>query len=272
KDIIHYLFSVPKTGSFTLTISFLTLFLYKYVDIHKKDEFLDLLLTVISAFHPPTYVHSLTMASINRSLTKHLLKKHPELYIGFNNYKNIDEVKKHKKDILDFAYRSALCHDIGKIYVLEFIMTYGRSLYKEEFSLIMKHPEVGAYILSQHEETKAYQNIAKYHHRYFNETSGYPEESYKDLEEAIFIDTACVADCIDAATDSIGRSYKTAKSFKEIVSEMKDYSGTRYAPYVVDLFNDPIAYQEIESILKHERNENYAKVYDIVKKNVQSEE
>ena len=72
------------------------------------------------------------------------------------------------------------------------------------------------------------------------------------------------ADCIDAATDRIGRSYSKGKSLDDVIREFKKGSGTRYAPYVVDLFSDNDVISDIKAILDNGRKENYKKAYDML--------
>ena len=70
------------------------------------------------------------------------------------------------------------------------------------------------------------------------------------------------ADCLDAATDTVGRSYKTGKSLDELIGEFRAENGTRYAPYVVDLFSDEEVVREIIGILERERDRNYTETSD----------
>ena len=48
-----------------------------------------------------------------------------------------------------------------------------------------------------------------------------------------------------------------ADSFEEVCKEFKEGSGTRYAPYVVDLLDDPNTKEELKHILSEGRDENY---------------
>ena len=160
---------------------------------------------------------------------------------------------------------SALTHDIGKLFVTEIITTYDRKLFDEEFQMIRSHPVIGAYVLSKHEGTKDYVNTAKYHHLYYDGSQGYPLEDISHLPERVFIEILACADCLDAATDSVGRSYKEGKSLEEFLQEIKEGSGTRYAPYVVDLFNEEKVLCRIQKTLLIGRDENYQKTYHLLK-------
>ena len=47
------------------------------------------------------------------------------------------------------------------------------------------------------------------------------------LQEKVIIDIVTVADCLDAATDTVGRSYSTGKKPDEIFMEIQDGADTR---------------------------------------------
>ena len=79
------------------------------------------------------------------------------------------------------------------------------------------------------------------------------------------MDIIAAADCIDAGTDSVGRSYKKGKSVDEIIEELREGSGTRYAPYVVELFDDKSTVAELRRILTDGRDENNRITFSLLK-------
>ena len=52
------------------------------------------------------------------------------------------------------------------------------------------------------------------------------------------------------------------KTLDEIIEEFRAENGTRYAPFVVDLFSDEEVLREIVKILEWERDRNYTETYD----------
>ena len=53
---------------------------------------------------------------------------------------------------------------------------------------------------------------------------------------------------MDAATDSVLRSYNPEKSLEEFIQEARDQSGTRYAPYAVDLLRGDELLSELKVV------------------------
>ena len=95
---------------------------------------------------------------------------------------------------------------------------------------------------------------------------GYPEEfRTEDSKYRTAIALLEAADCMDAATDSIGRSYKEGKQLERYLREVREGSGTRYAPYLEELLRDEGVVRELTYLISGGRDENYRKTYRILK-------
>ena len=262
QSIISYMHHVPKMQSFSFLLTFVTNVLKVYVEIGGKErEFETFCLELLAALHPPTYVHVLSVADLAKTITKHLYMTQPERFIGFLGCKSVADVHEKIFDILSFSDHASLCHDFGKLFVAETIITYDRKLLDEEFSLIKAHPEIGAYILEQHEETKAYSNVARFHHQWYDGSMGYPMDDMQSLPEKVIIDIVRCADCLDASTDTVGRSYKKGLTIDEIYRELEEGRDTSYAGYIVDLLQSDKVKEDIMRIIKDNRTMNYYSAY-----------
>ena len=74
-------------------------------------------------------------------------------------------------------------------------------------------------------------------------------------------DVITVADSVDAATDNIGRCYAKGVSLMELVGQLRAQSGTRYAPFVVELLDDESLLARIADTLHTRRRQIYDEVY-----------
>ena len=262
----NYAYHMPKTGAVSFMVTFIADLLKYYINVPGLIPFKELCLGLMAALHPTTHIHTLNVADISLRLADHLMKEAPQLFIGIAGAETPDDVIAKRDEVLDFVYNSALMHDIGKIFIVETIYTYGRRLLDMEFETIRSHTLVGAALLSRFEETKDYAAAAMGHHRWFDGSNGYPEALDLSAEKyATVVSIIEVADCMDASTDSIGRSYKTGKSFDEFIDELMEGSGTRYAPYVTDLFTDFAVRKEFEIALPKLRDKNYRETYNTLK-------
>ena len=266
EGMVSYIYHMPKTGVLTFMINFIAEVLRNFIEVPNGISFEEMCLKLIAICHPPTYVHTLSVASITKFFTNKLLDTQPELFVGELNTRSIKGVIKKKEEISDYAYKCALMHDIGKIFVVETIITYGRNLLPDEFDLIRIHATVGASLLAKHKQTKKYASSAKGHHKWFNNKGGYPEDFDIDaLKNKTILSIITCADCLDAATDIVGRSYKPGKAIEDFIKELKEDKGKRYAPYLYELFKDQEIFDELKDLLTKGREENYRKTYNLLK-------
>ena len=259
--VIHQL--GKKSISFMLT--FLADALSDFIEVDDGMTFEDMALSVMVALHPPTFVHTLTVADIATCLAGHVIDRIPEYMIGFMGFTSAEEVQKHREEILDFTKHAARCHDVGKLFITETIIMYGRTLYENEFELIRIHPVIGARKLEHHEHTKRYAGVALGHHKWYDDSAGYPADfRRKDCPDRAVIDIVTIADCMDAATDVVGRSYKEGKTFDLFLKELEEGSGTRYSPALVGLFSVPEVKNDLSALLVTCRDENYRNAFRLL--------
>ena len=263
--VIGYVARAKNGEAFSLLLEYFSELLYHFIEIEGKFTFEQMGLYCMAALHPPTYIHSRMGGEISRSLCASLLEQKPALFIGVCGCRDESMVLEKKNEIENFCYHAALCHDFGKIPMVDTIFVYGRNLLDHEFALLKHHPRVGGLLLESNESTKAYADIARGHHRWYDCSRGYPEEyNTFDSPNKILIDIVCVADCMDAATDSVGRSYSGSKTADQIMDEVIKEAGSRYHPEIAELLKQQETRREINRILNQVRRNNYKKTYDLL--------
>lgn len=265
RGLILHLHRLPQKGTQMYLLGDIANVLTSFIDVPGGMSFESFCLELTAAIHPPTYVHVLSVADFTVCLTRHLLRRHPELFVGMPGYDTIEQVLEGAEDIISFAGHAALLHDIGKLFIVETIITYGRPLFDCEFGWIKTHPEIGAVLLEKHDATRRYANVARGHHRWYNNGGGYPETyDFEAAPDKVMVAIVECADCLDASTDSIGRSYKTGKTLEDFIEEVQQGAGTRYAPYMAELLTIPEVQSDLRKVLKSGRDDNYRKAYRIL--------
>jgi putative nucleotidyltransferase with HDIG domain len=127
---------------------------------------------------------------------------------------------------------AGILHDIGKIGVQEAILGKKGSLTAEEFTIIKRHPTVGARIVGG---VKGLERVTKaiLHHHERHDGLGYPAGlSARDIP--IMAKVITVADVFDCLTSD--RPYRKAKSHDAAMAELRRCKGTQFDPDVVDAF------------------------------------
>ena len=220
------------------------------------------MLVYMLAAHKPTYVHSLMVANLTRFFVRRLLWKKPEAMVGTMGYDTVEAVRQHAEELCVMAYECGVYHDIGKSMVTMYVGNNSRRLLDEEFVCVQWHAAFGYELLCKigHKDDLAL--AALYHHTYYDGQGGYPKDQPpcpKNMKP--IVDALTVADSLDAATDNIGRCYTAAKPLEKLIEELRAQKGSRYAPAVVELFDDPDFCTEFRRKLYESRQSVYLEVY-----------
>lgn len=133
---------------------------------------------------------------------------------------------------IETIYYGALFHDVGKVGISPSILQKSGSLSDDEYSLIKKHPEQGAFILDNFSVFKPLIPIVRHHHEFFN-GSGYPDGlSGEDIPLGARI--VSVVDAYDAITTN--RSYDQAKITTIALEKIKASTPHQFDPAIVEVF------------------------------------
>ena len=219
------------------------------------------ILDYILACHPPTFVHSRVVALMARWFCQRMVRTAPALLEGTFDLWGLEGDQEKQAELLELAYRSGLYHDLGKCMLLSYVGMYSRRLLDEEFSCIKLHPIFGCQLL----ESLGMQKIsdaAFFHHCAYDGRGGYPSRGGVCLASARrIVDIITIVDALDAGTDNVGRSYAAAKTYEQLVEELRAGAGVRYAPDVVALLDDPDFCRETGRFLAESRRQVYIEAY-----------
>lgn len=204
-----------------------------------------------------TYLHSVMVARLCDAIAQSLLDSGSRIFEPVRALLG-------DQDLLEYITEAALLHDIGKSEIAEIVNTQVRSLDPDEIAQIRKHPLYGhALIAGNADLVERYGDVILGHHRFYDGKGGYPE----DFDGAkspyrVILDLVAVCDSLDAATDDLGRNYKGAKSFDEVLAELEAGRGTRYAPDIVDhLAATPALQEQLRALVGEERGNVAYEIY-----------
>lgn len=201
----------------------------------KEEERIRYLNELNVATQVTTYARSVNVAMIARELMEGILKYRPELLKGALGKIRRGKVFLDSKKCLDFIYEAAFYHDIGKNGIISTVTNDYRPLTDEEYAIIKTHPALGAELLkiapSLYEK---YHDTTLGHHKWYNGKGGYPEDfDNTKSPKRILIDIITLSDCMQAATERVGRNYKEGKTFDMVMEEFRKGAGTKYNPDLV---------------------------------------
>lgn len=266
RDMLLYAFHMPNSGSLSSMLEYYISIVNRFIEVPGGISFEDMMLKCLAALHPPTYIHSVMVAKLARCLCDHLIDRAPERLAGTLGCATGEEVARNRDRLLDFIYHASLCHDFGKLTIIDTIFVYGRNLFDMEFDVIRTHPRTGYRMLSRYDSTRPYADIALGHHRWYDNSRGYPEDFDTSTSPVKpIIDVVLVADCLDAATDSVGRSYRRGKSVDAFLEELRAGAGTQYAPWIAELLEDEAVSGDLRRMLLEGREETYRDAYRLLR-------
>jgi putative nucleotidyltransferase with HDIG domain len=127
---------------------------------------------------------------------------------------------------------AALLHDIGKIGVPDAILRKPASLDDAEWTVMRRHPEIGAAIVAPVKKLADMAPIIRAHQEHWDGT-GYPD-GLKGEAIPLGARILAVVDAYGAITDE--RVYRKARSQAEAVAELRRCAGTQFDPQVVEAF------------------------------------
>ena len=267
KSVLEYICYLPKRNNIYMKCAtLLTNFPVYFIEVPGGMSLEDFCVKAFASVHPPTYVHVNMVARIAKCMAGHLLDSEPERFTGFPGCSDVSDVVSKREDILAYTYHSALCHDIGKLFIIDVVSMYGRSLLDDEFSIIRSHPITGERIAAMHPSMSEYADVIKGHHLWYDCSKGYPSgfDTFKSPYKTV-IDIVLAADCLDAATDTVGRSYNQGKSYEEFEQEIREGAGTHYPPFLASLLGRHEVTDDLVNLLGGGRDGMYRELYTLLK-------
>lgn len=248
-----------------------TLVLYdritKYLKPKERVHFLN---SLCVATQVTTYAHSAHVAEIAETLMRGILQYQPSLLNGLLGCKTESDVKRHKKKFLKYIHGAALYHDIGKNSIISVVNNDYRPLTADERKIITLHPELGLKFLELSPKLEKYHDTTLGHHKWYNGKGGYPA-SFDNTKSPVrlMIDIVTLSDCLQAATERIGRNYKGDKTFDTVMKEFRAEAGTRYNPDLVAFID---AHPDVADKLSNLIEDGWVEIYYNIYKQFISEE
>lgn len=224
------------------------------------DYFKSIVLDITIRANKELYVHTMMVREICLVLLESILDRAPEYMDGVAG-QSWTHWREHRAEALTLMENSALFHDIGKYYCLDFVTNASRRLSDDEFEVIKEHPLNFSTIYQGQltPEVRCIRDCAELHHLWYDESSGYPRK--KHTTNKPFVNILTIADCIDAATDYIGRPYGMGKTLKQLIGEFDEGRNTRYCGFISELLHLEEIQNKIEYVISERRKEIYCNIY-----------
>lgn len=230
--------------------------LIKYLTEKERIRFLSALNV---ATQVTTYAHSMHVSMIAEQLMKGILKYQPALLANTLGHKSAESVRSHKKEYLNFIHDAAMYHDLGKNSIVTVVYNDYRPLADEEFDIIKRHPRLGTQYLELGPSLAKFRDTTLGHHKWYNGKGGYPDD-FDNTKSSIriLIDIVTLSDCMQAATERLGRNYRGEKTFDAVMTEFRKDAGVRYNPDLVAFID---THPDVAENLAELINDGWVEIY-----------
>ena len=149
-------------------------------------------------------------------------------------------------EMVEVVRRGAMLHDLGKLSIMDTILSKPERLTADEFTIIKSHPVVGARILEPLRFLARETCAVRHHHERFDGT-GYPD-GLRGEDIPMVARVVTVADVFDAITSN--RPYRTALPLASAREEIARGCGSHFDPVVAEAFLR-IPLSRLEEINRH---------------------
>lgn len=234
--------------------------LIKYLN---DEERIGFVMELNVATQVTTYAHSTHVARLAETMMKAIIRYRRELLVGKLGITSKWQVRLHQRQLIHFITQATLWHDVGKNSIVSVVNNDYRQLCDEERRIIRMHPRMGLKYLKISQKLKYYYDTTLGHHKWYNGKGGYPSDFDNTQSPYRFmIDILTLCDCMQAATERVGRNYKQEKSFEKVMEELRAGAGTRYNPDLVKMIDDiPELYRELKMIAIYGWPDIYYEIY-----------
>jgi len=184
---------------------------------------------------PDHLIHSGNHLEFVRVLSETLENKDPFTHghsSRVNYYSNLlaEKLELSQKELQDLQV-GAYLHDIGKLGVDTKIIYKEGSFTRQELLLMRRHPEIGVDLVTPIGLSQNVVSIIRHHHEFYNGT-GYPD-GLKGEAIPLLTRIVSTSETFDAMVTD--RPYRKALPMKDIVDELKRFSGVQFDPHLIQL-------------------------------------
>lgn len=222
----------------------------------------------ISATMLDTYCHSKAVSSYVKLILSNIIDERPELLVGDDRpYQTVSDVQANRENLLAFMECACMLHDIGKMNILPVTSNAYRRLTDQEFGFIHRHPGLGLSYLKEDSAFEVFHPFVYEHHRWWNGEAGYPKMGANETPSKlkILVDILSICDSLEAATSRIGRNYRSAKNFLQILDEFIFDSGTRYSGDIVNfIIGSQKTFYKLRLMVDHDWQKEYLAIFQEV--------
>lgn len=243
--------------------SYLRQVAYTYVETEHGIPYEEYLETLMLRFAPEVYVHSRIVGEASSVLCGLIVDEEPAFFDDIEEIAAVEGPAEKRSQVLAYAMRCGLFHDVGKINVIALFSGNGRQWFDREYDMARLHTLAGYALLSARASTSRYAVAALGHHAWYDGSRGYPD-AYTRLEcsSRQMVDVIGLVDWLENVTHTARLYTGVGKSFAEAVRTAAEQEGKQFSPLLTARLRDSQTVERLYQAFAAGRRSAYRRIYD----------
>ena len=233
----------------------IALLVFSYYETEGVDTYHDVISRLIGRIFPQNYIRMKKAGEIASLFAAKIYENDPSHFDDISFIKEIKDPKEKEDVLLNYVKDCGLYYDFGLTSMNMKKITDIRDLFEQESEIFTLHTQFGYDNLGTRESTKRFADIARGHHRWYDQSDGYPKD-YIRIESPYrrICDLFAICDHI---------LFEYHGDMDKLTKEMKEKSGTRFSPLALSYLDEELS-AKIEKVLTLEKEEYYRELYDLI--------
>ncbi len=262
RHLWRWIVKAPSDSNNEQLMFYLRQYLYVYQEELCPLPFFEALQNVFAARQPTAYARMWITGHIAAQLTAWAIEDRPEELVGLPGCREAGDAAGQREALLEYAMKAGRLYDAGMVHFFNSESTACRGIFEEEEALFQLHAYCGAELLSQHPSTAQFADIARGHHRHYNDRGGYPADfSLGDSPVRAMICLVAAADLLASSAEETSSRYQPAISFEAGCARLREEAGRQYAPFVAALLKSPECREALRDKIEAWKKEAYLDLY-----------
>jgi len=259
--MLQYIAKMPPDRVTDTTRSRICKVLSSYIEIANGFSYRTMALSLTAFFSPDLYAHEYAVGAMARLFCKAIYTEEPDFFDDIPAFAVMPADEKKENAILEYAYNAGLFHDIGRLNFSILYNNTGRRRLRQEQEILELHTYLGRKWLMEVDSARCYADVAFGHHRWYDESDGYPEEYHRNESPyRAMVDVVALMDYLDNEEGDDSYLLLRTIPFHEKVEKAMKLSERRFSPIVTDWLRDAKLAEQLRVLYENGRRDGYYRI------------
>ena len=228
-----------------------------YLEIDGVDTYEEVTTKLMRKLTGISYVRCLRVSEILQAFCDCIYSQEADFFDDIPFLKQIPDPKTKREALLDYAGKCGLYYNFGMLNMNMERLRASRNLFESEYEMYQLHTSGGYDNLISRKSTERYADIARGHHRWYNEAGGFPEDYVRNESD--------YRKMSDVTALAVYMTDHREEDYDSLLQQIQKEEGKRFSPLVSSYLNVDELKETVGNILKKEDREYYEQLYQQLK-------